>query len=204
MVENPLEFVITFFALDNLGAVILPLYAQTGINKGKEIIHSYDINFVIQNCKNIEYDYEYELRDIDEYTSICIYKCSNRIDHALENTELILFSSGTTSMPKAIMLSENNIKSNVKAISAYLKLKTNDAILLIKNLSHSSSIVGELLVGLYNGCSIILNDKLPRTGTLLKLISEKSHCIICNSHNIERNHGLQKSGEFQSVKVKNY
>ena len=178
LVENPLEFVLTFFALDTLGAVVLPLYGQTGVNKVKEIISTYEINYFIQNCRNQEYGFEYEIVNFDEETSACIYNCSNLVDTELENTELILFSSGTTSMPKAIMLSYNNVKSNVQAISAYLNLEIGDTILLMKNLSHSSSIVGELLVGLYNGCTIVLNDKLPRTASILKLLSENKVSVF--------------------------
>lgn len=85
---------------------------------------------------------------------------------------MILFTSGTTNMPKAIMLTEDNICSNIKGISAYLKLTIEDRILLIKDLSHSSSIIGELFVGLFNGCSVILTTKFLRVTTILSLIQE--------------------------------
>ena len=110
--------------------------------------------------------------------SIIIYKYSKKIDNTIDNVELILFTSGTTSIPKAIMLSNDNIISNVLSISEYIKPSLNDKIFLIKNLSHSSSIIGELFVGIRSGCTIVMTKKLPITSTILKIMQKEKITIF--------------------------
>ncbi|WP_162300648.1 class I adenylate-forming enzyme family protein [Anaerosacchariphilus polymeriproducens] len=178
VVDHPLIFVTTFFALSYLGTVIMPIYTKTGLNKMEDIIDTYDINYIVKESKleKLKFNKKYQyINDIEELT---LYKCSECIDATLESVKLILFTSGTTNIPKSIMLSNDNILSNVKAISAYLKLNSTDNILLIKDLSHSSSIIGELLVGIFNGCKIVLNYSLPRINSILKLISTKKISIF--------------------------
>ncbi|MCF0130405.1 MAG: long-chain fatty acid--CoA ligase [Pseudobutyrivibrio sp.] len=91
----------------------------------------------------------------------------------MNNTSIILLSSGTTNLPKAIMLSEENVVSNIIAISDYLKLTHEDNILLIKELSHSSSIIGELFVGLTNTCKIVLGENIPIAKYILPIIKKE-------------------------------
>lgn len=107
-----------------------------------------------------------------------LYICEENIDESLDDVRLILFTSGTTSTPKAIMLTEKNIFSNIESISSYLNINSNDKILLIKNLCHSSSIIGELLVGIINGCTIVLSSKVPMTRNILWLIEENNISVF--------------------------
>lgn len=173
-IENPLDFVIALFSISLIGAVIMPIYAKTGIDKIEAVIKDYDINFIIRNNSNDRLFLEYFSLD----KNLAIYRYSDKVDISLNNIKLILFTSGTTSIPKAIMLSTDNICSNVQAISNYLKLRPEDNILLIKDLSHSSSIIGELFVGLKNGCTIILTSKLPTTTTILRLMDQENISIF--------------------------
>lgn len=73
-----------------------------------------------------------------------------------DDIAIILSSSGTTSDPKGIMLNDGNIVSNTVAIAKYMGIRGDDRILMVKSINHSSSITGELLVGLYAGCTIYI------------------------------------------------
>lgn len=117
------------------------------------------------------------MKSIDEF-ELNIYGIYKEHDISLRQTKIILFTSGTTSAPKAIMLSEENLLSNIMSISEYLKLKKDDTILLIKDLSHSSSITSELFVGLFNGCRIIMTTRLPLTRNILNIIDTKRVSIF--------------------------
>ena len=177
MIENPIEFVMAFFALSFLEAVIIPLYYHTGLQKVEAIVEKYEINHLISDsAQNVMGKREGDITV--ESHSFYIYGYCKERDIALSNVELILFTSGTTNLPKAIMLSGNNILSNVMAISSYLKVSAEDKILLIKNLSHSSSIVGELLMGMYNGCSVIMTKKLQVGSVILKIMEENQITVF--------------------------
>ncbi len=67
---------------------------------------------------------------------------------------LIMCTSGTTGTPKGVMLSEENILSNVIDICDYFKITTSDTILIARPLYHCAVLTGELLTGLVKGLEI--------------------------------------------------
>lgn len=166
ILSNPMDYILNVIAVSKLNAVILPIYPNTGIGKIEEIITKYDINYIISSVK-LGYEFVFE------HERVVIYKYSSDIDETMSDIMAILFTSGTTNTPKAIMLTRENISSNVIAISAYLKPAIEDNILLIKNLYHSSTLIGELLVGLYNGCFVVISTQLPVATVMLNLLEEK-------------------------------
>ena len=84
-----------------------------------------------------------------------------------DSVAVILSSSGTTSEPKGIMLTNDNIISNTSSIADYMGIMWSDRILMVKSINHSSSITGELLVGLYAGCSIYIHSGIIHARLLL-------------------------------------
>ena len=178
MAEKPIEFVLAFFAVSLLEAIPIPLYYHTGLQKVEEILEKYEINALL--C-----DGELSLTGRGEAQQILVTERSFYLhsfggsqDSELSGVEIILFTSGTTNLPKAIMLSKDNVLSNIRAISLYLKVNANDRILLIKNLSHSSSIIGELLMGAYNGCAIVMTKKIQLSSVILKILQEDEITIF--------------------------
>lgn len=175
ILDNPLHFIIAFFAIVRCKAIPVPVYSKTGEIKIAEILSGYEIDFLVASS-----DMEELIKKMQNDTILHLAgdfliiqrKEKFTIDVDLLDTALLLLTSGTTSIPKAIMLSNENITNNVESISNYLKLNENDKILLIKNLNHASSIIGELLVGIYNGCTIYLTQKLPVVSTILKILDE--------------------------------
>jgi long-chain acyl-CoA synthetase len=166
VLSNPMDYILNAIAVSKLNAVILPIYPNTGVGKIEGIVSKYDINYIISSVK-LEYE------SIFEDDRVVVYKYSDEIDESMSDVMAILFTSGTTNTPKAIMLTNDNISSNVIAISAYLKPTIEDNILLIKSLYHSSTLIGELLVGLYNGCFIVVSTQLPVATVMLNLLEQK-------------------------------
>lgn len=71
-----------------------------------------------------------------------------------EETAVIFLTSGSTGMPKGVMLNCGNIVSNVHAIQKYVRLKSSDRILVTKSLGYSSTVTGEWLLALLCGAGI--------------------------------------------------
>lgn len=78
------------------------------------------------------------------------------INAKINNEEMgfMLFTSGTTAMSKAVMLSHKNICSNLMDIASVLKLDTNDTLLSFLPLHHTFECTVGFLYPLYAGASI--------------------------------------------------
>lgn len=196
ILENPCDFILNIVAVSYLGGIPMPIYFNTGNEKIKNVVKYYEINYII-TTKELDYEEVYLVKE----ECFRIYKNSDVIDYNLEDVALILFTSGSTGTPKAIMLTIKNIISNVLAISKYLNIRTDDRLLLIKNLCHASSLIGELFVGLQNGCTVILSTKLPRANLILNMIVDSQISIFFAVPTILKQIILQRNAS--SIKLDN-
>ncbi|MCK9252199.1 MAG: AMP-binding protein [Clostridiales bacterium] len=72
----------------------------------------------------------------------------------------LLFTSGTTSTSKAVMLSHRNICSDVTGVAGIIKLKQGTRMLSILPLHHTFENTCGLFVALFFGCEIVICDGL--------------------------------------------
>ena len=73
---------------------------------------------------------------------------------------IMLFTSGTTSEPKAVMLSQYNICSNILAIGRYVKLYPQDVLLSFLPMHHTFECTITFLFGFYWGSTVAFCDGL--------------------------------------------
>ena len=91
----------------------------------------------------------------------------------------VVFTSGTTGVPKGVMLSEDNILSNLKMIEGYFNLKPRKKILICRPLSHIAVITGELLYGLSRGLEIHFFDGPFNPVRLAEYIQANGIQVLC-------------------------
>lgn len=198
IMNNSIEFIESFFAVNILNAVIVPVSIDIGKEKLNQIIDYFDADLIItikkleSNINSLLFNNHKKLKSIiylDLNEVFCLdnpsFHCelTNNIKNKKQlkynvDTAIIFLSSGTTNIPKGIMLSNGNIITNVKSISTYLKLDYNDKVLLVKNINHASSITGEMLVSLYNGCTLYLTRKIPTSSLIAKTIRDNKITIF--------------------------
>ena len=73
---------------------------------------------------------------------------------------VMLFTSGTTDKPKAVMLSQNNICSDITALAKYIKLYPQDVLLSFLPLHHTFESTITFLFGFYFGVTVAFCDGL--------------------------------------------
>ena len=73
---------------------------------------------------------------------------------------IILFTSGTTNLPKAVLLSQKNICSNISAIATWVKIYPNDTLLSFLPIHHTFECTITFLYGLYSGAAVAFCDGL--------------------------------------------
>ncbi len=81
---------------------------------------------------------------------------------------IMLFTSGTTNEPKAVMLSQNNICSNIVSLSRYIKLYPTDTLLSFLPIHHTFECTITFLFGLYWGATVAFSDGLKYIDQNLK------------------------------------
>ena len=92
---------------------------------------------------------------------------------------IVIYSSGTTGKSKGIILSHFAINTNADAIINYMKPCNNDCMYIVKNLTHSSSITGELLVALKMKIDLLITPTIVPPRYTLMNIEKYGVTILC-------------------------
>ena len=92
---------------------------------------------------------------------------------------MIMFTSGTTGVPKGAMLSHGNILANLADIAAYFAVTQEDHILIARPLYHGAVMTGEFLHGLMHGSGITFYTEAFSPRRLLAFLAEKGCTTMC-------------------------
>jgi long-chain acyl-CoA synthetase len=169
--ENSPEWAQTYLGVQAAGAVIVPVDSIMPSDGIRHIIADSEVRFLFASPKFLRVIVETDPIPTLEET-IC-FGCEaaesipwSRVieegalsDSPLPKREMdelaaIIYTSGTTGHSKGVMLSQNNIMSNVAALSRILPLGTEDTFLSVLPLHHTYECTVGLLLPLYCGSSI--------------------------------------------------
>lgn len=118
----------------------------------------------------------------DSRSELTVYKLKDgRYVIPCEHPALIMCTSGTTGKPKGVMLSEENIITNVSDISDYFQLESADTILIPRPLYHCAVLTGEYLTAIVRGANIRFYSEQFNPAKLLELIKEYHITAFCGT-----------------------
>ena len=191
--NNRYEWCITYLGVTTAGKVIVPLDKALTDKEIEKLLkrseveavvyeEKYDnaINEAIKQGCNIRYKV-----CMDDIEKDCVLKFSKILqdgeniiklgetkydDVKINENEMyiMLFTSGTTSEPKAVMLSQKNICENINAISTHVKLYTTDTLLSFLPIHHTFECTITFIYGTYSGATIAFCEGLRYIGDNLK------------------------------------
>ncbi len=162
--ENRPEWAISYFSVSWIGGIDIPLDAKAsldahkfilGFSLAKAIITS---NSYLSEIESIR-DELHELRNIvlmENFDEICS-KYSTGVegeDISLDDLLEILFTSGTTGLPKGVMLTHGNVMSNVDDIYQVIECTPDDRAFSILPIHHAYECTAGMLTLFYNGMSV--------------------------------------------------
>ena len=147
---NSIDFILFYNAVIRLGAVIVPVGFTLKAREVKEIIEDCKPVFFIQHksvmdnhAGEVLFDgpslivEDNELVETGSWTFLPETATSNAIVDVLPDDPLgILYSSGTTGLAKGVLLSHNNIRTNMEAAKTCYEINSNDRTVLFLPLSH--------------------------------------------------------------------
>lgn len=188
--KNRPEWIITDLAVQQIGAVLVPIYPTINVNELEFVLQDAAVKIVLVNDEetfhkvlsirgkvpSIKEIYSFEhvvnaehWKELLKKSSVDalakIPEISARIDY--KDLATIIYTSGTTGKPKGVMLSHENILSNVLACIPCLPPKKNMRSLSFLPLNH----IFERMISyfyLFTGTSIYYAESLDTIGDNLK------------------------------------
>ncbi|MCL4377081.1 MAG: AMP-binding protein [Actinobacteria bacterium] len=186
---NRPEWIIAFIGCFYAGAVVVPLNAQSGIDFDLKVQKKVGAKIIITGIEN---GTDYKIPDIkkiyfeDFEESIFGLPLYDRTINAFNNNDLIevVFTSGTTSEPKGVMITYGNIISSLNAVLPVMKkwmkifnLMINPKILSLVPLGHMYGQLIGIFTPLMINSSVVFTDNL-NPQNILKVIREEKIWIL--------------------------
>lgn len=184
--NNRYEWCVSYLAITCGNMVVVPIDKALPDNEIEILIRRSEAEAIIFDKKYIEVAKKSQQ---DNSTNIKILICMDDIkekevktfnnvveegtkqilagDKKYENIEIdenkmsiMLFTSGTTSEPKAVMLSQANICANISNIACWVKLYPDDVLLSFLPIHHTFESTITFLYGFYSGSQVAFCDGL--------------------------------------------
>ncbi|MBI2677285.1 MAG: AMP-binding protein [Candidatus Koribacter versatilis] len=96
----------------------------------------------------------------------------------LEEPAVMLYTSGTTSDPKGVVLSHDNLLAEVEAVFSFVHIGPRDAILGVLPLFHALAQMANLLLPFAGGARVVYLESLNTT-ELLRGLRERDITLFC-------------------------
>lgn len=198
------EWCCSYFAISTANSIVVPLdYLLPKVEMTRLIIES-KVDSIIFDKKYLNWIKElFESNKSNLKTLICmdstnendnIFSFSSLLERGkkllatnsskynlvkVDNSALsvLIYTSGTTSNPKAVMLSQNNICSNLSAMTTLIDAKPNDSILVFLPLHHTLACLASFLFCYYQGFRICFADSIKDIAK--NLVEYKISGLVC-------------------------
>ena len=186
--ENSYEWIVTYFATVNSNNVIVPLDKEASVDDLKYLVEKSDTTVIVHSddyieeaeatgCQNL-----INMKDFDTIItgSKELIADGNNIykDVTIDENALctLVYTSGTTSEPKGVMLSHKNISSDTVATSKSILVP--DSSMLVLPLNHTYAVIAAVTVPLLVGSSIFINKSLKNLMTDMTFCKPKFIAVV--------------------------
>lgn len=225
------EWCCSYFAISTSNCIVVPLDALLPKVELVRLIKESGVSAIIFSEKHLDtvkqafedeestikhlicMDYDIDKDNILSFSKL-LEKGKNLIENNLskydsvsvdkDKLSVLIYTSGTTSNPKAVMLSQYNICSNVSAMTTLIKYVENDSILVFLPLHHTLACTASFLFCYYVGFRICFADSIKDIGKNLKeygisgFVSVPAVLEIMYKQIIK---GVKKSGKYVPFRI---
>jgi long-chain acyl-CoA synthetase len=188
LLANQPEYPIAFFATMYSGAIFVPLDIQLPAEQIQQFIQHSNSRLLITTEKNYDNiktclkENNIEIVILDSPQSkkqLTEYKSDSRFngEKSQEDLAILFYTSGTTDLPKAVMLTHQNLLANFNSICKTNILKTDDIIISVLPLHHAYPFTVTMLTPLLNGATVVYPSGLT-SSELAKCLKETKATIL--------------------------
>jgi long-chain acyl-CoA synthetase len=177
--ENRFEWIVALYAIWKNKGIVVPIDALSAQD---------DVTYILKDCaprvvfcsKEKQEFIEKSLQDAGQNSEVLIFEnlttgkgeneISDFIIDEVEKTALIMYTSGTTGSPKGVMLSFQNLLTNITAVYHDVPIYTSgDRTMILLPFHHILPLVGSVIIPLYTGGTMVLNTSLAAEDLLATL-----------------------------------
>ncbi|WP_216828654.1 class I adenylate-forming enzyme family protein [Alkalihalobacterium elongatum] len=171
MSRNNEHFLYSYFALLKLGATVMPLNARLTAGEVSTILKNVDANGLLFESVFInvikemvkEWSPAY-LHTIESASEESMQLEKSDLNLSMKTTDIceILFTSGTTGVPKGVLFSHERMAAVAAAIAIEQNFSRDDKVLTMMPLSHSAPLNAYFIAPLYCGAAFVIGDFAPK------------------------------------------
>lgn len=189
--ETSADAVLLIYGALLLGAVVTMMAPSLTDAGAENELSISDSEYILRICSEVNFDlhrfenravvYSLDGREFPPLPGECTDEKGFTEECAkadIDRSGLILFTSGTTSRPKAVMLSQYRLLNNAIAHRAFMKVTEKDRFLASLPIDHILCIVITLLVPLVSGAAMCITED-KHTLTMLQMIEKEKCTVIC-------------------------
>jgi len=166
---NVVEFVVSYFAIQRIGAIVVPVNAKFTLQEVEYVAQHADAKAIlvheaifaaVENITVIALKIKtgQEQAGWLNYETLIQHASIQTIDCQLNEDDVstILYTSGTTGKPKGVLFSYRNILTVAQMIAVEMEVKPESRILLMMPLTHSAPLHLFLMAGVFVGSTNVL------------------------------------------------
>ena len=206
--DNSPEWIYSFYAIWEHSAVVIPVDAMSTPKELAYILSDSkpELIFFSENKQQIV-DLAIEKSNISDIITINIDKISidkskqcyaGLREYLASEIAVIIYTSGTTGKPKGVMLSYNNIETNIKAVTDFIPIYTpQDRIMVLLPLHHVFPLVGSMIIPLSTQATCVFAPSLS-SGDIISTLQNHQISIIIG---VPRLYSLINKGIQEKIKA---
>lgn len=188
--ETSYEWVVTYMATVTMGSVIVPLDKELPKDETAPLIEIAELEAIVYSAKNEETiegaKIKHRICMATDFSELLkkgkslIEKGDNFFDGVTVDNEkmsILLFTSGTTSNSKAVMLSQKNVVSNIMDMCKMVYVDENDTLLSVLPIHHTYECTCGFLAPFYRGCTVAFCEGLRHIAKNLQ--ESKATIMLC-------------------------
>lgn len=183
--HNSIDYAIGYFSVAFLDDVIIPIEDSIKESALRSIITYCEISIIVTNSENYNqlkvmlggFKYKIDVYNIDtsEHTYLGGKDIFFQGNDDEDDVAIMLHTSGTTSNPKKVMLTNANLIANIESNIASLGITENDVCLIVLPMFFGYCNSSQFLSHLYLGARIVIYDSAFTPRKFLQLI-DKEKC----------------------------